>query len=159
MLEIERRYLVRLADPGVLPRPDRIRQGYLTAGEPAVRVRERNGRWTLTVKAGRGVVRREVEVDVPTDRGAALFEMAGERTLEKERHVAGRWEIDVFRGKLDGLVLAEIELADEDEPVPPPPAGLELGREVTLEGEFTNQRLALLSTEAARRIVRRATGR
>lgn len=153
MLEIERRYLARVVDPASLPAPRLLRQGYLTSGEPAVRVREDGGRFVLTVKAGRGVVRREVEVDLPSAEGCALLEMAGERVLEKLRHRMGRWEVDVFRGELEGLVLAEIELAREDEPLPPPPSGVELLREVTDDGAFTNQRLAALSETEARRLV------
>ena len=129
MTEIERRYLARIADPAVLERArvSRIRQGYLSAGEPAVRVRERETdgdfAYTLTVKAGRGVIRREVEVPIDADAGLALMEMAGRRVLEKLRHVVGRWEIDVFQGKLTGLTLAEVEL-DHPREVVPAPVGL-----------------------------------
>lgn len=151
MIEIERRFLASISDPDALPAPRVLRQGYLTAGEPAVRVRDDGGRFVLTVKAGRGRVRREVEVDVPPAEGRALLEMAGERVLEKRRHHAGRWEVDVFHGKLQGLVIAEVELAHEDEALPPPPPGVVLLREVTDDVDFANQRLAALSDIDARR--------
>lgn len=161
MIEIERRFLCRVADEGVLRRARRaslIRQGYLTGGEPAVRIRERDGRHTLTVKAGRGRVRREVELPVEPEAGAELLAMAGERRLEKTRYELDRWEVDVFQGKLRGLVLAEIELEREDERLPEPPEGVVLLREVTEEGRFTNQNLAMLGAGEAARLVRKAYG-
>jgi CYTH domain-containing protein len=118
-----------------------------------VRIRQRDRDFLLTVKTGKGLVRREVEFSIPSEPGAELMAIAGERRVEKTRYQLGRWEIDLFEGKLAGLVLAELELTGVDEPVPPPPAGIELIREVTLEPTFTNQRLAALETEAARRLV------
>ena len=160
MVEIERRFLCQIPEPDALraaSRRSEIRQGYLSGGEPAVRIRARDGAYLLTIKAGRGRVRREVEVEVDADAGEALFEMAGDRRLEKVRYVIGRWEIDVYRGPLDGLVLAEVELDAPDEPLPPVPAGVELLREVTDDATFTNQHLAHLAPEEARRLVREVT--
>lgn len=159
MTEIERRFLIRITDPAVLQRAEvsSIRQGYLTSVEPAVRVREseRGGEleYTLTIKAGRGVVRQEVEVPVGEEAARTLMGMAEQRVLEKVRHHVGRWDIDVFGGKLTGLILAEVEL-DHVHEVVPAPAGLELVREVTDDAAFTNQRLALLSTAEAAALAR-----
>lgn len=160
MKEIERRFLFRLDDESVLGTAarSRIRQGYLSEGEPAVRIRCRDGAYTLTVKSGRGIARDEVELPVDGDRGAALMSMAGDRVVEKERYLAGRWEIDLFADKLAGLGIAEIELEFEDEPLPPPPPGLALGREVTDDGRFTNQALAGASPEEAAALIREASG-
>lgn len=83
--------------------------------------------------------------------------MAGDHRLEKVRYAVGRWEIDVYREKLAGLVLAEVELEHEDEPLPASPPWLELVREVTEDPAFTNQRLARLGPEEAARFVRGAT--
>lgn len=155
-LEIERRFLCRIADPRVLRGAARrhvIRQGYLTDAEPAVRIRSLDGEYILTIKSGRGRIRREVEVKVDADVGEALMAMAAEHRLEKERYVLGAWEVDVFRGKLEGLVLAEIELEDAESPLPPPPDGITLGHEVTDDGAYTNQRLAALGEAEARRWV------
>lgn len=157
MLEIERVFLCRIEDEAVLRRAGPasiIRQGYLTERDPAVRVRRRDGAWTLTVKSGAGRVRREVEVAIDAARGTALMEMAGERTVEKARRVAGRWEVDVYRGRFDGLVTAEVELEREDEPLPDPPPGVAIGREVTDELRFTNQQLSRLDEDEARALVR-----
>ncbi len=158
MIEIERRFLCRVVDDRVLRSAPswRISQGYLTVDGPTVRIRQRDDEYILTVKTGQGLVRREVEVSIPPVPGAELMEIAGEYRVEKTRYQLGRWEIDLFRGKLAGLVLAEIELTRVDEEPPPVPAGIQLIREVTVEPTFTNQRLAMLGVEAARRVVEEA---
>ena len=159
MVEIERRFLCRIVVAGALEGAGRrimIRQGYLTRDAPAVRIRQKDGEYLLTIKSGAGRVRREVEVAVGPEEGEALMAMAGEHRLEKVRHAAGRWEVDVFGGKLAGLVLAEVELEREDEPLPPAPPWLELVREITDDAAFTNQRLAWLERGEAARFVRAA---
>jgi adenylate cyclase len=159
-VEIERRFLCRAPDPGLLAGADRrheIVQGYLTRHDPAVRIRRRDARHFLTIKSGAGLVRQEVEVPVE-DAGAAatLLAMAGDHVVEKTRHVLGRWELDVYHGALDGLVVAEAELVAPDEPLPPAPAGLVLLREVTHERGFTAQALAFLGPDEARAFVQQA---
>jgi CYTH domain-containing protein len=155
MIEIERRFLCRLRTPELLEGVPvhHIEQGYLTNGSPAVRIRRRDGEYLLTVKAGQGRVRREVEFPVPPGAGAELLELAGEHRVEKLRYEIGRWELDCFQGKLAGLIMAEVELIAEDEPLPPVPAGLDLIREVTTIREYTNQCLAQLGAEESGRLV------
>jgi CYTH domain-containing protein len=155
MKEIERRFLITRIDPDALARgtAQPIRQGYLATEDPEVRIRARGGEFFLTFKRGEGLVREEIEMPAPDEVGAALLRMAGARAVEKTRHVLGRWEVDVFAGKLAGLLLAEIELEEESEELPPPPAGVALGREVTEDARFRNRRLALLAPDEARRLV------
>ncbi len=155
MYEIERRFVARIEDENVLATGPvkRLEQGYLTAGEPSVRVRHENGHYVLAVKSGRGLVRREIEAPLPPEAGAALLDMAGERRLAKVRYRLGRWEIDVFEGALAGLVLVEIELHSEQEALPPAPVGVALLQEVTEDGRYVNQELAGLTAEAAATLV------
>jgi CYTH domain-containing protein len=156
--EIERQFLCRSVALEVLAGADRslsIQQGYLTEGDPAVRVRLRDGDWILTVKSGMGLVREEVEVPIDADAGRALMAMAGERRLEKTRHLIGPWELDVFHGKLDGLIVLELELESEHAPTPDFPAGIEVLTEATGRSEYRNQALAGLSPPAAARLVER----
>lgn len=155
MKEIERRFLVRRIDSGALARGTQkaIRQGYLATEDPEVRVRAKGGEYFLTFKRGEGLVREEIEMPAPEEIGAALLHMAGARVVEKTRYLLGRWEVDVFAGKLAGLLLAEIELEHEREELPAPPAGVVLGREVTEDARFRNRRLALLAPDDAQHLV------
>jgi CYTH domain-containing protein len=150
-IEIERKYLLR-ALPG-MPAPSdvlEIDQGYLPGDKLVERLRRQRSRdghvrYFRTVKLGSGVERTEIEDE--TDRGVFehLWILTEGRRLTKRRYlvpVGGRtWEIDEFTDR--ELVLAEIELADADEPVDIP-AWLRpvLVREVTDERLFTNRSLA-----------------
>ena len=154
--EIERRYLVRVA-PAVrarLGQGTELRQGYLRHGQPSVRIRFGEPRGpVLTCKSGSGVRRREVETVVPEPVAEALWEAAGDHTVAKVRHRIGPWELDRFSGALEGLTLLEIELADEDDPVPPAPEGISILGEVTDVKGFTSGHLASLTPRDARAFV------
>ena len=156
MLEIERQFLIESWDEGVQERADRvhtIRQAYLTVTGPAIRVRQIDERTVMTVKSGGGLVRREVEFDVEPEVAQQLFEIGEDRLIEKTRYVVGRWELDVFEGRHEGLRIAEVELTTEDEPTPEVPTGIALGLEVTHEPQFTNQFLSGLTASEARALV------
>ncbi len=145
--EIERKFLVasdgwrRGADQG-----RRLRQAYLAETERAVvRVRiEDDQRGFLTVKsAAPGLTRTEIECPLDVSEAETLIELRQGSVLNKTRfHIrhAGRiWEVDVYSGDNDGLVVAEIELAREDEAVELPPW---LGEEVTGAARYYAARLA-----------------
>jgi CYTH domain-containing protein len=154
--EIERRYLVRV-DPAIWARlgeGHHFRQGYVRTGSRAVRIRTGEPRGAvLTLKSGKGVRRREVETIVCPEVAEGLLEASGRRVIEKVRHRIGPWELDRFEGALEGLVLLEIELEDEDDPVPGPPDGVTVIREVTDDKRFTNSVLASLTQNEQRRMV------
>lgn len=120
-VEIERKFLVRreLWKPqgdGIV-----IRQGYLcTEAERTVRVRIWGDHAYLTVKGKNSGIRRlEFEYEIPFSDGEALLELCEQPVLSKcrylERHVDKSWEIDVFAGCNEGLILAEVELSSETE--------------------------------------------
>ena len=156
--EIERRWLVR-ARPGLREELEggwRLRQGYVRAEEPAVRIRSGEPRGpVLTCKAGRGVRRREAETVVSPEMAELLFEAAGDRVLEKVRFRIGPWELDWFDGDLEGLVLLELELEEERDPVPDPPPGLELLHEVTDHNSLVSAAMAAMTSGERRALVRR----
>jgi CYTH domain-containing protein len=143
--EIERKFLVK---PGAwTPRGagTPFRQGYLSsAKERVVRVRLAGDRGTLTIKGPTtGITRAEFEYDIPAADAAALLDTLCERPLvEKVRHVEAhggkRWEIDVFLGENQGLTVAELELASEDEPFERPAW---LGEEVSGDPRYANASL------------------
>lgn len=145
--EIERKFL--LAGDGWRPHAHsakRLEQFYLFAGDDrSCRVRITDGASAkLTIKMGRGLSRGEFEYDVPLEDAEALRASALGRIVEKTRYLVanGRHtiEIDVYEGILDGLVVAEIELAGEDESFERPDF---LGAEVTGDARYLNQTLAL----------------
>ncbi len=143
--EIERKFLVaddswRDGLPGV-----RISQGYLSQDpDRTVRVRIGGDRAWLTIK-GRtcGITRAEFEYSIPVGEARELLALCLPAVIDKTRHrisFGGHgWEIDVFHGDNDGLVIAEIELADEGiSPVLPP----WIGDEVSTDARYFNSCLS-----------------
>jgi CYTH domain-containing protein len=143
--EIERKYLVdtrRWIPSGA---GELLVQGYLsTVPERTVRVRVAGPHAWLTIKGlTRGVTRLELEYPIPLDDATVMLRELCERPLiEKRRHrevFAGKtWEVDVFMGENDGLVVAELELASESEAFEPPPW---LGEEVSHDPRYYNASL------------------
>jgi adenylate cyclase len=145
-VEIERKFLV--ADPTIVDglAGVRISQGYLL-DDPAsvVRVRVAGDRGYLTVKGPpTGLSRPEFEYEIPAgDATAMLATLKRGMAVEKVRHRLPigslTWEIDVFEGANAGLIVAEVELTDENEHVPTPAW---LGPEVTADPRYLNVNLA-----------------
>ncbi|HPO11857.1 MAG TPA: CYTH domain-containing protein [Candidatus Hydrogenedentes bacterium] len=143
--EIERKFLVK---------DDRWRsgacgmecsQGYLAAGPPvSVRVRIMDDRAVLTIKKGvASIVRDEYEYSIPLgDAQCMLAELCEGCPIEKTRyivmHEGHKWEIDVFHGHNEGLIVAEVELQEEEEPFVKPPW---LGEEVSGDPRYLNSHL------------------
>ncbi len=157
--EIERRFLVRVDKALWVSLGDghHLRQGYIRHGKPSVRVRFGEPRGpVLTCKTGKGVRRKEVETVVPDDVAQALLMAAEDRTIEKIRFSIGPWELDRFLGPLDGLALMEIELEHEDQPIPEPPTGVKVLREVTDDKRFVSGHLARMTPKKQRKLVKKA---
>jgi CYTH domain-containing protein len=159
-MEIERRYLVKIRDRSwETPDAQRqlLRQGYVRADEPAIRIRLGEARGpVLTCKSGTGVKRHEAETVVSEEMAVALMDAAGERVVEKIRWTLGPWMLDMFVGGLEGLILMEIELNHEDDPVPAPPSGIHILRDVTDDNRFNNSDLACLSKRKQGKLMRKA---
>lgn len=157
--EIERRFLVRVEESHwfQLGEGFHLRQGYVRNGEPSVRVRIGEPRGAvLTCKSGSGIRRSEVEAVIPDEVASALFLAAEDRTIEKIRWKLGPWELDRFLGPLEGLALLEIELEEEDDPLPESPEGVLILREVTDDNRFVNGRLARMTPKKQRKLVKKA---
>ena len=142
-VEIERKFTVR-ADFCPQGAGTEMAQGYLSRDpQRTVRVRLAGGRGYLTVKGEtRGMVRAEYEYEIPPTDARAMLALCDPPLVEKTRYVvdaAGRrWEVDVFHGANDGLVVAEVELPSETAEVTLP-AWVE--REVTGEKCYYNSSL------------------
>ena len=142
-LEIERKFLLvtpAWRDEVVASKP--IVQGYIALTEScSIRVRVAGTEATLNFKGLTiGMKRSEFEYPIPLDDARAMLEeYCGDRRIEKRRHLvdhAGhRWEIDEFEGANAGLVVAEVELASEDETFERPGW---LGEEVTEDLRYYN---------------------
>jgi adenylate cyclase len=146
-LEIERKFLVvRDSWRTQAESESRIMQGYVANNANAtVRVRVKGADAFLTIKgATRGITRSEFEYAIPVaDAEDMLRELAVSPPVDKMRYkvrVGGRlWDLDVFAGSNAGLVLAEVELAAEDEAIEMPDWA---GAEVTADPRYYNVNLA-----------------
>ncbi len=147
-MEIERKFLIKQIPEGCTSFPCRqIEQAYLNT-DPVVRVRRDNDDYYLTYK-GKGLLSRE-EYNLPLNKEAYkhLLAKADGIILTKKRYmipVPGNdhltIELDVFEGHYDGLILAEVEFASEEEAKAfNPPAWLR--EDVTFSGEYHNSRLS-----------------
>jgi adenylate cyclase len=145
--EIERKFLVQHGIWRPAGEGTRIRQGYLSsAKQRIVRVRAAGSHAFLTIKGPTedSTTRLEFEYPIPPDDAAVLLgRLCEPRLLEKTRYVekvgSHLWEIDVFEGDNDGLILAEIELDDPGEPFERPAW---IGKEVTDDPRYLNVNLA-----------------
>ena len=150
IIERERTFLVdrlpSLDDDGT-----ELRQGYLAIeGTVSVRIRDAAGTCTLTVKAGSGATRTQIELPMATEQFEASWDLTRGRRIHKRRHVlplgGHAVELDVFTGDLDGLVLAEVEFATADEMAAFTPPDW-FGREVTDDDRYANASLAVLGLD------------
>ena len=148
-MEIERKFLVSASPSADGLASSRIRQGYVAVAADGgeVRVRDRDGACSLTVKHGTGVVRSEAETPISPELFDALWPLTHSRRVEKRRLLVPLdsglvAEIDVFDGALAGLVVAEVEFPSADAAAAfAPPAWF--GRDVSDEPGYKNQSLAL----------------
>ncbi len=152
-VEIERKFLLRDGRwRDAVERTVVMAQGYLNdassldsgAQRASVRVRLQDDLAFLNIKSREvGLRRQEFEYPLPVDDARALLELCVGGRIEKRRHLvrhgAHLWEIDEFDGDNAGLVVAEIELADEHEAFERPDW---LGDEVTDLQRYYNLALA-----------------
>ncbi len=142
--EIERKFLVLSERWRVGSTSTVIKQGYFSR-DPlhTARVRVAGDQAFLTIKGRRkGMVRPEFEYPIPLVDAEELLRMCANASIEKTRHVVWfegmRWEVDEFHGQNAPLVLAEIELKEENQGFARPPW---LGQEVTTDKRYYNSRL------------------
>jgi adenylate cyclase len=141
--EIERKFLVRSenwkdqSDSGI-----RYQQGYLCENGPgSVRIRIEGEKANINIKSATlDMVRMEYEYEIPLqDAEEMLEQMCIKPLIEKTRYHlqygVHTWEIDVFEGDNQGLVVAEIELEAKDETFELPPW---IGEEVTQDKRYYN---------------------
>ncbi len=145
--EIERKFLVH-KDRDFKSRAyaqSRIKQGYIAAKGATVRVRMRDNQGYLTIKgpsSDGGLKRYEFEKEISPEEAEQLFKLCEPGIIDKTRYLVRSGshvvEVDEFYGDNEGLVMAEIELASEDDHPELPDF---IGPEVTGDKRFYNKQL------------------
>jgi adenylate cyclase len=145
-IEIERKFLLKndAWRDDVVKHID-FKQGYLVGSDKAsVRVRIEGDKANINIKgATLGIVRSEFEYEIPLqDANELLDGLCDQPFIDKVRHYVHigkhEWEIDEFKGENQGLVVAEVELTDENEAFDKP---LWLGEEVSSDKRYYNSML------------------
>ena len=145
--EIEHKYLVK----GDAYKRDaceksEIVQGFLSRDpQRTVRVRMRDDKGFITIKGkGEGAAHPEFEYEIPAEDATQLLAMCEPPVIVKTRyivnHEGNRWEVDEFHGDLQGLVIAELEVPDENYSFPLPKF---VGTEVTGDPRYYNSQLGI----------------
>lgn len=145
-LEIERKFLLKDDSwKSQVVRSHVLKQGYLASSPlPTVRIRTSDNKAYLTIKGKtEGITRTEFEYEIPTEEALELLKLSANTPIEKTRHIVEAdghvWEIDVFEGANQGLVLAEVELQAEDEQIVLPSW---IGLEVSDDPRYFNSYLS-----------------
>lgn len=146
-VEIERKFLVNDDWQSIVKGCTgyNVKQGYLCKDNNCTtRVRIMNSRGILTIKGkSKGISKPEFEYEIPLIEAEELMEMCSGSIIEKTRWFVpahGKtWELDVFKGENEGLVVAELELGSESEEFEMPGWA---GEEVTDDKRYTNANLS-----------------
>lgn len=143
--ETERKFLIRNDSwRSAAGEGKNYRQGYLARGNSTVRVRTAGMHGFITVKGkGNGISRPEFEYEIPFSDAEEMFVLCTGSIISKKRFIVMHenhcWEIDVFEGENEGLLVAEIELTDENETFAIPEWA---GEEVSTDGRYSNASLS-----------------
>jgi CYTH domain-containing protein len=149
MIEIERKFLVTSLDfMNASFAKNEIAQGYLNSDpERTVRIRIKGEKGYITIKGSgneSGTSRMEWEKEIALKDAQSLLKLCEQGVIEKTRYEVKSGnhiiEIDVFHGDNDGLIMAEVELQDENEAILKPNW---LGKEVTGDARYYNSYISL----------------
>lgn len=148
MIEIERKYLVKTNDfLNEYFVQNEICQGYICSDpERTVRIRTKGNKGYLTIKGvtkENEISRFEWEKELSPSDATALLQLCEKGVIKKTRYEVQSGlhviEVDVFYGDNEGLIMAEIELQNENDPIIKP---LWLGQEVTHDERYYNAYLS-----------------
>ncbi|SEP87239.1 CYTH domain-containing protein [Hyunsoonleella jejuensis] len=148
MIEIERKFLVKSdAFINEAHTKTRLIQGFLnTHPERTVRIRVKDDSGYVTVKGkstNDGLSRFEWETKIPLTDAEALLKLCEPTLIDKIRYEVNvgnhMFEVDVFLGDNEGLIVAEVELSSENDTMEKPNW---LGEEVTGQIKYYNSHLS-----------------
>jgi adenylate cyclase len=149
-LEIERKFLVKNLDFKTESFEKKyLKQGYLNADKNrTVRIRIADEKAFITIKGKSnkaGTTRFEWEKEIPFSEAEELLLLCEPCIIEKHRYLIKKgthtFEVDVFLGDNQGLIVAEVELNSENETFEKPTW---LGNEVTGELKYYNSSISKL---------------
>jgi adenylate cyclase len=148
-IEIERKFLVNHDAWHALDKPAGVqyKQGYILSDDTRtvrVRVTEHHGYITLKGPSGTNrMSRAEYEYEIPITEADEILKGFTTNGTQKLRYriPAGdfTWEVDIFQGDNEGLIVAEIELRSEEDEFEKPSW---LAEEVTDDDRYANSNLA-----------------
>ncbi|RKZ46859.1 MAG: adenylate cyclase [Gammaproteobacteria bacterium] len=141
--EIERKFLILNQDWQEYTKSElHIVQGYLATNEfSSTRIRIQNDKANINIKSATlGITRTEFEYSIPVDDARLMLDdLCIKPVIEKIRftveHMDHTWEIDIFSGDNEGLIVAEIELSSADEAFEKPSW---IGEEVSNDARYYN---------------------
>ncbi len=144
--EIEHKFLLSNNDwKNHIHKSSEYKQGYLISdNKRSIRVRISNNKAWLNIKSATiGTLRQEYEYEIPLEEGKEILSTLCEKPIiEKTRYFVPYkqhiWEIDVFSGDNEGLIVAEVELSKVGELFARPDW---LGKEVTEDIRYYNNQL------------------
>ena len=148
-VEIERKFLVKESEwqkARKKARKEHLYQGYLCRDVGrTVRIRIAGNAASLTVKGpSTGAARTEFEYKIPKNDAQIMLQYVYGALIEKYRYTLLYddfvWEVDEFLGENIGLLVAEVELEREDQPLALPPW---VEREVTGDPRYYNSNLTI----------------
>lgn len=145
-IEIERKFLVKNDNwRRAINSNCRFRQGYLSIEKlRTVRVRTACQKGFITIKGIRnGIARPEYEYEIPYSEASEMLDLLCIKpVIDKTRYIVfydeHKWEIDVFEGENEGLIIAELELEKDDDVFRIPDWA---GEEVTSDSRYSNSNL------------------
>jgi adenylate cyclase len=145
--EIERKFLIKkeIWENSPKGKATYLKQGYISTDPgKTIRVRVAKDKSFLTIKGKtEGISRAEFEYEIPTEDANELLNLFASNCIEKIRHEIvydGKlWEVDVFNGDNEGLIIAEIELNSVDEQFTLPAW---IDKEVSGEERYFNSNLS-----------------
>ena len=144
-IEIERRFLVNKNNFIPPEKYNSIEQVYLIFDSNQIlRVRKTNDKYQIGYKFKKSNIHRlEFEYDIPPDDGKKLLSLSKYHLIKKNRYYIDieqhTWEIDVFMDLNKGLIIAEIELENEDEEIKFPTW---VDKEISYDDKYLNFNLS-----------------
>lgn len=144
-IEIERKFLVKDYSFKELALGETYRQGYICSEHSrTVRIRVCNNKGFITIKGKTtGITRLEYEYEIPVGQAEELLNNICEKPLidklrYKIKYEGFIWEVDEFFGENEGLIVAEIELTEENIDFPKPDW---IDQEVSSDYRYSNSNL------------------